>query len=103
MRNALASDVRVTKDNLTVVLHEGRSISAPLAWFPRLLHGTAQERGEWRLIGKGRGIHWPALDEDISVEHLLAGFGSRESKASIAKWLKSRASCKSTVRKARAT
>jgi hypothetical protein len=87
---ALACGVRTTKDLLVVTLDDGRSISVPLPWFPRLAHGTAQERREWRLIGGGRGIHWPALDEDISVEHLLAGFASRESKASLKRWLDSR-------------
>ena len=87
---ALACEVRTTKDALIVGLHDGRSISVPLGWFPRLAHGTPRERREWRLIGGGRGIHWPALDEDISVEHLLAGFASRESKASVKKWLAAR-------------
>lgn len=73
-----------------VVLQDGRSISVPLVWFPRLLHGSQRERRAWRLIGGGRGIHWPELDEDISIEHLLAGFASRESKASLKKWLDGR-------------
>lgn len=59
----------------------------PLAWFPRLVHGTPQERAHWRLIGDGRGIHWPDLDEDISVENLLAGKPSGESRASFKRWL----------------
>jgi hypothetical protein len=87
---ALARDVRVTKEALLVELEDGRSLSVPLAWFPRLAHGTPRERREWRLIGGGRGIHWPALDEDISVEHLLAGFASKESQASLKKWLAGR-------------
>jgi hypothetical protein len=52
-------------------LADGRSISAPLAWYPRLDHGTAAERANWRLIGRGEGVHWPDLDEDISVDNLL--------------------------------
>jgi len=68
-----AEDVRITRDTLTVDLTDGRTISVPLAWFPRLSHGTPKERGDWRLISRGHGIHWEALDEDISVEGLLAG------------------------------
>jgi Protein of unknown function (DUF2442) len=66
---------------------DGRTISAPLGWFPRLLHGTVEERAGWRLIGQGRGIHWRDLDEDISVENLLAGKPSAESQSSLKKWL----------------
>ena len=66
-----AVGVRVTTDTLTVDLADGRSISAPLAWYPRLGHGTAAERANWRLIGRGEGVHWPDLDEDISVDNLL--------------------------------
>jgi len=79
--------VAVTEDTLSVELSDGRSISAPLAWYPRLLHGTAEERGRWRLVGRGRGIHWPDVDEDISVESLLAGRHSAESQHSFKKWL----------------
>jgi hypothetical protein len=87
---ALAVDVRVTDDTLTVDLADGRTISAPLAWYPRLAHGTRKERGRWRLIGRGTGIHWPDLDEDISVENLLAGKASRESARSLKSWLQKR-------------
>lgn len=87
-----ATQLTVTDDTLTVDLSDGRSISAPLAWFPRLLHGSAEERGRWRLIGQGRGIHWPDLDEDVSVENLLAGKPSGESQSSLKKWLVKRAS-----------
>jgi len=79
--------VAVTADTLSVELSDGRSISAPLAWYPRLLHGTAEERGRWRLVGRGRGIHWPDIDEDISVENLLAGRPSTESQDSFKTWL----------------
>jgi hypothetical protein len=80
----------VTDDALKVELSDGRSIAAPLAWYPRLLHGTAEERGRWRLIGQGHGIHWPDLDEDISVENLLAGRPSGESQPSFKRWLAGR-------------
>lgn len=85
-----ARTVKVTKDTLRVDLSDGRSISVPLAWYPRLLNGTAAERGNWSLIGAGVGIHWPDLDEDISVEGLLAGRPSGESQSSFAKWLQGR-------------
>jgi len=65
--------VRVTNDALTVDLSDGRTISVPLAWYPRLMHGTSAERKNWRLIGKGQGIHWADIDEDISVAGLLNG------------------------------
>lgn len=90
IRQALAKEVKVTRDELRVVLSDGRTIAAPLAWYPRLLHGTSEERGRWRLIGGGAGIHWEALDEDISVEGLLAGVPSGESQDSLKKWLTGR-------------
>src|SRR5258708_3091067 len=77
---------------LTVELDDGRSISAPIAWYPRLQYGTARERNFWKLVGWGGGIHWPDLDEDISVENLLAGKRSLESERSLGKWLESRSS-----------
>ncbi len=73
-----------------VELADGRSIVVPLAWYPRLAQGSAAERGSWRLLGGGRGIHWPALDEDISVANLLAGQPSAESQSSFKKWLAGR-------------
>jgi len=73
-----------------VDLNDGRSISVPLAWYPRLLHGSPEERNNWRLIGKTQGIHWPDLDEDISVENLLLGRPSGESQDSFRKWLEQR-------------
>ena len=73
-----------------VDLEDGRTLTVPLAWYPRLAYGKPAERSKWRLIGRGHGIHWPALDEDISVERLLAGQPSGESQSSLAKWLKSR-------------
>ena len=89
-RSAAATQVSVTDDTLTLELADGRTISAPLAWYPRLLHGTAVERSRWKLIGQGRGIHWPDLDEDISVENLLLGRPSAESQHSLKKWLERR-------------
>lgn len=88
---AYAQDVTVTEDTLTVELSDGRSISAPLTWYPRLVHGTSEERANWRLIGGGAGIHWPALDEDVSVENLLLGRVSGESQRSLERWLSQRA------------
>jgi Protein of unknown function (DUF2442) len=83
----IAQRVAVTADSLTVVLNDGRCISAPLAWYPRLLHSTPEERNNWRLIGNAEGIHWPDLDEDISIENLLLGKPSGESEDSFRKWL----------------
>lgn len=86
----LAVDVQVSTSTLEVMLADGRTISAPLSWFPRLENGTADERARWQLIGGGEGIHWLDLDEDISVEALLEGRGSSEARASIEKWLAQR-------------
>ena len=86
----VATGASVTDEALVVELSDGRSVSVPLAWYPRLLHGTAPERGRWELIGRGEGIHWPDLDEDISVEGLLAGRPSGESQRSLKRWLASR-------------
>ena len=69
--DATAVDVSVTNDRLTVVLADGRELSAPLAWFPRLLGATQEQRGKWRLVGRGHGIQWPEIDEDVSVASLL--------------------------------
>jgi len=88
----LARSVTVTGDTLRVDLSDGRSISVPLAWYPRLVHARNEERQNWRLIAQGRGIHWESIDEDISVEGLLAGRASGESQASFKKWLSSRPS-----------
>jgi Protein of unknown function (DUF2442) len=85
-----AQGVSLTDDALSVDLSDGRTVTVPLTWFPRLLHGTPTERGDWRLIGRGEGIHWEALDEDISVESLLAGRPSGESQESLKKWLAKR-------------
>ncbi len=89
-RPAQALHVTVTDDTVTVDLVDGRTLSVPLAWFPRLAHGSPAEREQWRLVGRGEGIHWTGLDEDISVEGLLAGRASAESQASLERWLRSR-------------
>jgi hypothetical protein len=90
-RAALATSLQISEDTLAVTLADGRTIAVPLAWYPRLVQATAEERGTWRLIGGGRGIHWPALDEDISISNLLTGQPSTESQTSFKKWLASRA------------
>ncbi len=87
----MAARLEVNEDTLSVELTDGRTISVPLAWYPRLSHGTVEERNRWRLIGDGHGIHWPSLDEDISVENLLAGKRSGESQTSFKRWLDQRA------------
>ena len=84
---AKAQSVTVTDDTLLVELLDGRSIAVPLAWYPRLLHGTAQQRANWRLIGDREGIHWPDLDEDVSIENLSLGKSSGESQHSFKRWL----------------
>jgi hypothetical protein len=66
-------DVRLTKDTLSVSLRDGRTISVPLAWYPRLLNATPAQRKNWRVSGGGYGIHWPDVDEDLSTEGLLRG------------------------------
>ncbi len=88
---AMARAVQVSEDTLSVELADGRSIAVPLDWYPRLVHATTAERNSWRLIAGGRGIHWAAVDEDISVANLLAGQPSAESQNSFKKWLASRA------------
>ena len=74
----LAFHVEVSDDELVVCLIDGRRIAAPLVWFPRLLHATPEARKDWRLVGDGVGIHWPAADEDLSVEGLIRGIPSAE-------------------------
>jgi hypothetical protein len=89
-RECLVCTVGFSKDSLFVDLSDGRRICIPLAWYPRLLHATRQEREQYELIGDGEGIHWPELDEDISVEGMLAGRSSQESQPSLQKWIKAR-------------
>jgi hypothetical protein len=92
MKAVTAKQVTVSDKLLTVVLSDGRTISVPLAWYPRLFHGTPAERNNWRFIGDGEGIHWPDLDEDISVEGLVLGKPSGESQHSLKQWLAERES-----------
>lgn len=87
---ATAVDVSISKDSLVVILNDGRSLSIPLHWFPRLVHGTDEERGDWALMGGGQGIHWARLDEDISVAGLISGIPSLESAESLSKWMEKR-------------
>jgi hypothetical protein len=91
LQDVLALGAKITEDNLSVELADGRTIIVPLAWYPRLTHASAKERSSWRLIAGGRGIHWPQIDEDISVANLLAGQPSSESQSSFKKWLAGRA------------
>src|SRR3990172_12454767 len=87
---ATARNVRVTRESLIVELHDGRRVSVPVAWYPRLAHGSMKERQQWQLIGPGIGIHWPLLDEDISIDGLLRGLSSGESAESFERWLATR-------------
>ena len=94
---------RIIDDAVAIDLSDGRTVTAPLAWYPRLLHGTARERRHWRLIGGGEGVHWPDLDEDLSVEGLLAGRPSAESQESFKKWLQGRPRANKRMQPARPT
>ncbi len=85
-----AQSLVITEDSVIVDLLDGRTISAPLGWYPRLFHATSEERNRWRLIGNGEGIHWPELDEDLSVDNLLLGKPSGESQTSFKRWLEAR-------------
>lgn len=87
---ALSKRVDVLVGTLAVDLVDGRCITVPIDWFPRLAEGSPAERSNWELTGAGTGIHWPDLDEDISIEGLLAGHRSMESEASLEKWRRSR-------------
>ena len=86
-----AVNVVVTDDALAVDLADGRTISVPLGWYPRLAHGNARERSKFEISGAGHGIHWPDLDEDIGVEGLVLGRKSTENAASFERWLERRA------------
>lgn len=85
-----ADSAEVNNETLVVHLHEGRSVSVPLAWYPRLWYGTPDERSNFEIIGDGMYIHWPELDEDLSVAGILAGRRSGESQQSLKRWLTSR-------------
>ncbi|WP_322815089.1 DUF2442 domain-containing protein [Chloroflexus sp.] len=83
-------NVTVTDDTLAVDLDDGRTIAIPIGWYPRLAYGTPAERANYEISSAGYGIHWPDLDEDISVEGLLLGKKSTESRASFERWLQRR-------------
>jgi hypothetical protein len=87
-----AQQVSVISDTLRMDLSDGRSVSVPLAWFPRLLHATPEEHKNWRLLGGGQGVHWEELDDDISVEGMLVGRSSGEARSSFRRWLEKRTS-----------
>ncbi|MBD2110594.1 MULTISPECIES: DUF2442 domain-containing protein [Cyanophyceae] len=86
----LATAVVIDHEKLVVELADGRSLAIPLDWYPRLLHGSSQERNDWQLLGDGYAIEWPQLDEHIGTEGLLAGRRSSESQRSLARWLAAR-------------
>ncbi len=90
IRNVAIEFVSTTDDSLNVELSDGRTVSAPLTWFPRLFYASLEERNKWRLLGKGLGIHWQEVDEDISLENLLFGQPSGETQKSLQKWLNNR-------------
>jgi hypothetical protein len=90
LRETAAQGVTATDEALVVDLADGRTIAVPVAWFPRLAHGSPEERANWRLVGGGAGIHWPELDEDISVESLLKGRRSGETQESLRRWFQAR-------------
>lgn len=89
-REAIAQKVEVTADELIVSLVDGRRIAVPISWYPRLSHATSEERSHFELLGRGTGIHWPMLDEDLSVSGILKGNPSFESKQSFQHWLEQR-------------
>ncbi len=93
-REVFVQSVGFTEDSMIVYLDDGRSVSVPLAWYPRLHGGHRKERENYELIGDGEGIHWPALDEDISAEGIIAGRRSAESAESLRRWLSNRPSSK---------
>ncbi len=90
IESARAAAVEVKDGTLFVTLTDGRTITAPLEWYPRLAHSTPAQLQNWRLIGRGVGINWPDIDEDLSVAGLLAGYRSMESPSSFARWLEAR-------------
>jgi hypothetical protein len=90
MRPPVAVQVNATEDTLVVELNDGRALSVPISWYPRLENATPSERSDWALVGGGSGIHWESLDEDISVRALIAGEASNESQMSLKRWLEKR-------------
>ena len=95
IQEARVQSVMVSEDSLTVNLMDGRTIIVPLLWYPRLWHGTPDERNDFEIIGDGAYIHWPELDEDLTVTGLLAGRRSGESPQSLKKWIEARKANKS--------
>lgn len=89
-RQVRAIAAHVSDEKLVVGLDDGRTISTPLAWYPRLVHATEQERNNFRMVGRGSGIHWPDLDEDVSIEAMLLGRPSGEGPESLKWWLQAR-------------
>ncbi len=87
---AKIQQVTVTDDTISMDLSDGRTISVPLAWYPSLLHGSVEERNDYRFIAGDSGIHWNQLDEDISLKNLILGQPSGESQKSFQRWLNSR-------------
>ena len=92
-----AEEVSVTEDTLQVELSDGRTLCVPLAWYPRLVHATQEERDNWELIGAGQGIRWPDLDQDLGVEGLISGRPSRESQRSFKRWLEAKLAGRSVL------
>ena len=90
IQEARAQHVEIRDDSLVITLVDGRIISVPLTWYPRLWYGTKEERKQLRLAGDGTFIHWPELDEDLSIEGILLGRRSGESTESLRKWLSAR-------------
>ncbi len=88
IKKPMAKSLAINKRDLRAKLTDGRTITVPLKWFPRLANATPEDRGNWRFIGGGAGMNWPELDEDISVEGLIAGERSAESESSFQRWLK---------------
>ena len=90
LRMPTVLDVQVSDDALQVTLSDGRALTVPSVWYPRLAHAEASERADWTIIDGGGGIRWPQLDEDVSLSGLLAGMPSQESQQSLARWLAAR-------------
>ena len=87
-------DVSVSEESLTVELSDGRTLSVPTGWYPRLAYAKDEERADWTIIDGGQSIHWRELDEDVSLTGLLAGRASREGQLSLQRWLDRRSESK---------
>ena len=87
---ARVGDVRVTEEALELDLTDGRTVTAPIEWYPRLLHANPEERADWTIVGDGEGVHWHAIDEDLDVAGVVPGVHSHESQASLRRWLEAR-------------